>query len=230
MDIKNQKELDALKVLIHWTYFFTKTGTASFHSDWLQAESALRIVEDLEKTGRLKEVEFEDEVGTVWTKKEVTKLLTQVETEPQNVTVYFDGGFRKQEGLSGLGIAIYFEQNKKQWRIRKNSVLEQLESNNEAEYAAFYEALKQLEELGVHHQRCVFKGDSLVVLNQLSGEWPCYEQPLNRWIDRIEEKLEKLSIHPIYEQISRKANQEADHLASQALSGEDIFSKLELNQ
>ena len=169
-------------------------------------------------------------MGTVWTKKEVTKLLTQVDTEPQNVTVYFDGGFRKNEGLSGLGIAIYFEQIKKQWRIRKNSVLEQLESNNEAEYAAFYEALKQLEELGVHHQRCVFKGDSLVVLNQLSGEWPCYEQPLNRWIDQIEEKLEKLSLHPIYEQISRKANQEADHLASQALSGEEIFSKLELNQ
>ena len=96
------------------------------------------------------------------------------------------------DARSGLGIAIYFEQNKKKWRIRKNTLLEQLDSNNEAEYAAFYEALKQLEELGVHHQSCVFKGDSLVVLNQLSGEWPCYEQQLNQWIDRIEAKLEKI--------------------------------------
>lgn len=217
-----------LKVLIHWTYFFNKRGTASFHSDWLQAENALLIVEDLEKSGRLKDVEFEDEVGTVWTKKELTKLLTTIEDEPQNVIVYFDGGFHKNEALSGLGIAIYFEQNKKKWRIRKNALLEQLDSNNEAEYAAFYEALKQLEELGVHHQSCIFKGDSLVVLNQLSGEWPCYEQPLNRWIDRIEMKLKTLGLRPVYEPISRKDNQEADGLATQALKGEEIFSKIEL--
>lgn len=220
--------MEVLKVLIHWTYFFHKRGTASFHSDWLQAENALLIVEDLEKSGRLKDVEFEDEVGTVWTKKELTKLLTTIEDEPQNVIVYFDGGFHKNEALSGLGIAIYFEQNKKKWRIRKNALLEQLDSNNEAEYAAFYEALKQLEELGVHHQSCIFKGDSLVVLNQLSGEWPCYEQPLNRWIDRIEMKLKTLGLCPVYEPISRKDNQEADGLATQALNGEDIFSKIEL--
>lgn len=220
--------MEVLKVLIHWTYFFNKRGTASFHSDWLQAENALLIVEDLEKSGRLKDVEFEDEVGTVWTKKELTKLLTTIEDEPQNVIVYFDGGFHKNEALSGLGIAIYFEQNKKKWRIRKNALLEQLDSNNEAEYAAFYEALKQLEELGVHHQSCIFKGDSLVVLNQLSGEWPCYEQPLNRWIDRIEMKLKTLGLRPVYEPISRKDNQEADGLATQALKGEEIFSKIEL--
>lgn len=228
MDIENQKELEALKVLIHWTYFFNKTGTATFSSDWVEAENALSIVEDLEKTGRLKDVEFEDEMSTVWTKKELTKLLTKVEDDPQNVTVFFDGGFNKNEVRSGLGVAIYFEQNKKKWRIRKNVLLEQLDSNNEAEYAAFYEGLKQLEELGVHHQSCIFKGDSLVVLNQLSGEWPCYEQNLNRWLDRIEVKLEKLNLRPVYEPISRKDNQEADGLATQALNGEEIFSKIEL--
>jgi ribonuclease HI len=222
------KELNSLKVIIHWTYFLNKKGTASFRSEWLQADSALIIAEDLEKTGRLKEVEFEDEVGTVWTKKELTKLLTKVEDEPQNATVFFDGGYRKNEGLSGLGVAIYYEQNHKYWRIRKNALLQQLESNNEAEYAAFYEALKELEALGVHHQICVFKGDSLVVLNQLSGEWPCYEEPLNRWIVRIEEKLTKLGLRPVYEPISRKDNQEADGLATQALNGEEIISKIQL--
>src|SRR3954447_14601968 len=113
MDRENQKELNALKVRIHWTYFLNKRGTASFHSDWLQAETALFIVSDLEKTGRLKEVEFEDEMGTVWMKKELTKLLTEVEDEPHTITAFFDGGFRKDEGLSGVGVAIYFEQNNK---------------------------------------------------------------------------------------------------------------------
>ena len=137
-------------------------------------------------------------------------------------------GIVKLRDLSGLGVAIYYEQNQTYWRIRKNAVLQQLESNNEAEYAAFYEALMELENLGVHHQSCVFKGDSLVVLNQLSGEWPCYEEPLNRWIDRIEDKLKKLHLRPVYEPISRKDNQEADRLASQALNGEEISSKLQL--
>ena len=66
------------------------------------------------------------------------------------------------------------------------------------------------------------------MLNQLSGEWPCYEQNLNRWLDRIEVKLEKLNLRPVYEPISRKDNQEADSLATQALNGEEIFSKIEL--
>lgn len=218
-----------MKVIIHWTYFFDKKGTnASFHSEWLDAEVSVLIMEDLETTGRLKEVEFEDEMGTIWTKKELTKLLVEVEDEPHEVTVFFDGGFLKEERRSGLGVAIYYEQNKKSWLIRTNAVLDQLDSNNEAEYAAFYEALVQLGELGVHHQSCIFKGDSLVVLNQLSGEWPCYEPPLTRWMDRIEVKLNKLHLRPVYEPISRKDNQEADRLASQALKGEDIFSKLEL--
>ena len=119
-----------------------------------------------------------------------------MQDEPHNVTVFFDGGYHKQEARSGLGIAIYFEQNKKKWRIRKNALLEQLDSNNEAEYAALYEAVKQLEEMGVHHQSCIFRGDSLVVLNQLSGEWPCYEEPLNKWIDRIDAKLKIIRSSP----------------------------------
>lgn len=219
-----------MKVLIRWTYFLNKKGTASFLSEWLEAESALAIVEDLEKTGRVKAVEFEDEAGTVWTKKELVKLLTEVEDEPQNITVFFDGSYRKNERLAGLGVALYYTQNKKNWRIRKNALLHQLESNNEAEYAAFYEAVKQLEELEVHHQSCVFKGDSLVVLNQLSGEWPCYEEQLNRWIDRIEEKLTKLHIRPVYTPISRKDNQESDQLASQAINGEEIFGKMQIEK
>lgn len=222
------RELNGLNVRITWTYLFRKNGTTTFYSEWVQAEDALLIAEDLEKTGRLKEVEFEDEEGIVWTKKELRKLLTKMEDEPQNAMVFFDGGYRKAEKVSGVGVVIYFKQNKGQFRIRKNSLLEQLESNNEAEYAAFYEALLQLEELGIHHQSCVFKGDSLVVLNQLSGEWPCYEEPLNRWINRIEKKLEELSIRAIYEPISRKENQEADILATQALNGKKISSKVQI--
>ncbi|MFF2286569.1 reverse transcriptase-like protein [Peribacillus butanolivorans] len=217
-----------MKVIMQWTYHASKKPTADFVSDWLDAGTALVITEDLEKAGRLKEVEFKDEFDTIWTKKELKKLLTEVEEEPQDVTVFFDGGFQIEQRVAGIGAAIYYRQGKKHWRIRTNLRLEQFESNNEAEYAAFYEAVRQMEELGVHHQSCLFKGDSLVVLNQLSGEWPCMEENLNKWLDRIEAKLEKLKIIPVYKPISRKENQEADRLATLALQGEVIFSKSEI--
>ncbi|MCK1991246.1 reverse transcriptase-like protein [Peribacillus muralis] len=217
-----------MKVIMQWTYHASKKPSAVFVSDWLEAETALVITEDLEKAGRLKEVEFKDEFDTIWTKKELKKLLKEVEEEPQDVTVYFDGGYQKEKGMAGIGVAIYYRQGKKFWRLRTNLKLEQFDSNNEAEYAAFHEAVKQIEDLGVHHQSCVFKGDSLVVLNQLSGEWPCMEENLNKWLDRIEAKLDKLKIIPDYQPITRKENQEADRLATLALEGKAIFSKFEI--
>jgi ribonuclease HI len=219
-----------MKVTISWTYGGAKKPTTHFTSEMIAAEKALLIVDDLEKTGRLKEVEFKDEIGTVWTKKELKKLLTEIEEEPQDVTVYFDGGYQKKEALTGIGVVIYFSLGRKQWRLRANSLISELQSNNEAEYAACHESVKQLEELGVHHQACTFRGDSQVVLNQLSGEWPCFEEDLNRWLDRIEADIAKLGIRPVYEHIPRKENHEADKLASQALNGEQIYSKLLLSE
>lgn len=214
--------------MMQWSYKASRKPTASFSSDWLDAGSALIIADDLEKTGRMKDLEFKDELGVIWTKKELKKLLVEVEEEPQDVMIYFDGGYQKEGKIAGIGVAIYFAQGKRNFRIRSNARLEHLESNNEAEYAAFYESLRQMEELGVHHQSCLFKGDSLVVLNQLSGDWPCMEENLNKWLDRIEAKMEKMKIIPVYKPITRKENQEADRLATLALQGETIFSKLEI--
>ncbi|MFJ5623859.1 ribonuclease H family protein [Peribacillus loiseleuriae] len=217
-----------MKVTMLWQYHQAKKPSAMFTSDWLSAKEALIIAEDLEKTGRLKDIEFKDEKGTSWTKKEMQKLLTEIEHEPQDVTVYFDGGYHKDSKMTGIGVVLYYKQGRETFRIRLNGLLEELESNNEAEYAAFYEAVNQLEILGVHHQIVTFHGDSQVVLNQLSGEWPCFEKVLNAWGDRIEEKLKKLGITPIYDPITRKKNAEADQLASQALRGEEIFSQLQV--
>ncbi|WP_143521191.1 reverse transcriptase-like protein, partial [Pseudomonas sp. 2995-1] len=89
---------------------------------------------------------------------------------------------------SGLGCVIYYEKNKKNYRLRKNQSVTELKSNNEAEYAALYMALTELENLGVHHLPIQIIGDSQVVLNQLSGEWACMEEELNRWADRVDEK------------------------------------------
>ncbi|OIJ12760.1 hypothetical protein BKP35_09260 [Anaerobacillus arseniciselenatis] len=187
-------------------------------TDFLSIQEALYLSEDIEKTGRVTKIDYIDETGATWLPKQLRKYLESLKEEPHNIVVYFDGGYNEEQRMSGVGIVIYYEQNEKYYRLRKNQLLEQLSSNNEAEFAALWTAIVELETLGVHHLPITIKGDSLVVINQAKGEWPCYEEEHNRWLDRIEEKTGELGLNVSYESISRDKNKEADQLASQALS------------
>jgi ribonuclease HI len=131
--------------------------------------------------------------------------------------------------MTGIGVSIYYKKNGKTYRIRRNAKIEEIEDNNEAEYAALLNGIHILEELNVRHQSVTFRGDSQVVLKQLEGEWPCYEETLNRYLDRIEEKMKRLSIRPLYDPIDRKGNKEAHQLAAQALEGTMIDSHKEID-
>ncbi|ANB60900.1 ribonuclease H family protein [Anoxybacteroides amylolyticum] len=217
-----------MDVIIQWTYITLKKQEVVLTSDLLPVEKALLLAEDFERTGRVKELVFIDRRNTEWTKKELVKLLQEIETEPHDIVAYFDGGFDKETREAGVGAVVYYKQNHQSYRLRTNRRLGQLASNNEAEYAAFWFLVQVLEEIGVHHLPVIFRGDSHVVLNQLSGTWPCFEKDSIAWLDRIEEKLNELGIQPIYEPISRKQNKEADQLASQALEGKMITSTIEL--
>lgn len=218
-----------MKVRIEFTYKTPKSLQTQFISEELAADQAIVMVEDLERTGRAKHIVFIDQRDSTWSLKELKELLKGIETEPHNITVYFDGGFDIQTRNSGLGCAIYYEQNGTSFRLRKNAMVEELHTNNEAEYAALHLALKELEQIGAHHIPVTFIGDSQVVINHLSGEWACFEEELSKWADRVENKLRDIGIEPKYELISRKKNQEADKLATQALNGVEITSTIETN-
>ncbi|RWZ60847.1 reverse transcriptase-like protein [Halobacillus fulvus] len=213
-----------MNVRIEWMYKKNKGPSTTFTSDEMGVGEALLIAEDLEKTGRVKKLDFVDQQGQSWMKKELKKYMKGVETEPHNVQVYFDGGFYHETQKSGLGCVIYYEKDGKHLRLRRNAAIEELKTNNEAEYAALHLAVKELELLGVHHLPVKFSGDSQVVINQLKGEWPCLEEELSRWADRIEDLLHKLGIEPEYDLVTRKQNKEADRLAGQALEGVSITS------
>ncbi|WP_203363818.1 reverse transcriptase-like protein [Bacillus sp. REN10] len=205
-----------MKMKIKWQYEY-KGRKAEFESEWLMKEQVLPIIEDLQKGGRMKSVVVVDELWNEWTVKEFKKLDQQLEEEPGEVKVYFDGGYDRRSRVASIGIVIYYKKNGQEWRLRRNDRLMQLDSNNEAEYAALFRAAVALEELGVHHVPVIIRGDSQVVLKQLSGEWPCFEESFNHWLDRIEQKIHALGIEPLYEPIDRKQNKEADKLANQAL-------------
>jgi len=217
-----------MKYQMEWKYKLKGTEGIYFTSDWLEAALAIAGGEDIEKSGKCSELIFHDEMGQSWNLKELKKLVQEVEEDPHDLMVYFDGGFNRDTYEAGLGIVIYYRQGKKKFRLRVNELIQEMDTNNEAEYAAFYYSLNVLEELGVHHVPCDFKGDSQVVLKQLEGEWPCYEENLNRWLDRIEEKIEKLGLKPRFQPIPRNENKEADKLATQALEGKKINSKMQL--
>lgn len=217
-----------MKVRIDYTYKTPKGLETTFTSEEMEAEKAVLLYEDLERTGRMKHGQFIDSKESTWTLKELKKFLEGIQTEPHNVTIYFDGGFDQEACRSGLGCVIFYEQNRKKYRLRRNALVGELNSNNEAEYAALHLALKELEVLGVHHLSIKIKGDSQVVINQLKGEWPSVEPELNRWADRIDEKLKQLNLETHYEHVSRKSNREADQLATQALKDIDITSTIEL--
>ncbi|PAV28874.1 hypothetical protein CIL05_14710 [Virgibacillus profundi] len=218
-----------MNVRIEITYRTPKGTEAVFSSEEMRAKHALLITEDLEKTGRIKNLVFIDTHDNTWNLKEFKKLIEEIQTEPHDVTVYFDGGFDFNTRKSGLGCVIYYEQNGKSLRLRKNALVEELESNNEAEYASLHLTLKELEHLGVHHLPVIILGDSQVVINQLKEDWPCYEENLARWADRIENKIDKMGLDVTFKQIPRKTNQEADRLATQALRGIDILSTSEVD-
>ncbi|MBP2077252.1 reverse transcriptase-like protein [Oceanobacillus polygoni] len=216
-----------MQVRMELTYRTKKGLETIFSSDMMQAGQAIVIAEDMEKTGRIKQLTFIDSNEGSWTYKQLKKYMEEIKTEPHDIIVYFDGGFDLKTNKAGLGCVIYYEQNEKAYRIRKNALVEGLVSNNEAEYAALHLGLTELELLGAHHLPVTLVGDSKVVIHQLDGEWPCYEKELAAWIDRIERKLEQLGITPTYKNVSRKMNREADQLATQALQEIEITSHRE---
>lgn len=217
-----------MKYKLEWKYKLKGKDAVHFTSDWLEGELALLVGEDIEKSEKAVELFYYDEKGISWKTKELKKLLIEIEDEPHDVIIYFDGGFNKYTKQAGIGVVIYYKQGKKKFRLRVNELLDGIENNNEAEYAAMHYSVNLLDDLGANHMTCEFKGDSQGVLMQLKGEWPCYDEELNRWLDRIEEKIKTLSLDARFSPITRMDNKEADKLASQALEGKKINSKMQI--
>lgn len=102
-----------MKYKLEWKYKLKGNEDILFTSDWIDGESALQAGEDIEKSGKGKEIIYYDEAGTSWSTKEMRKLLMEVEEDPHDITVFFDGGFNKETCQAGLGAVIYFKQGKK---------------------------------------------------------------------------------------------------------------------
>ncbi|KEK24742.1 ribonuclease H family protein [Bacillus gaemokensis] len=217
-----------MKYKMSWVYKTKQGLQTELTTDYMSIEEVLQFAVDFEKTGRVKELVFYDEMEAEWTLKEMKKLSKQVEEEPQEISIYFDGGYDIKTKEAGLGICVYYKKGQKTYRVRRNAYIEGMYDNNEAEYAALLYGMDVLEELGVTYESVTLHGDSQVVLQQLAGEWPCYDEHLNHYLDQIEKKAKQMKLKLICESISRKQNKEAHQLATQALEGTAIDSHKEI--
>ncbi|EMA6341895.1 ribonuclease H family protein [Bacillus cytotoxicus] len=217
-----------MKYKIHWHYK-TKHGLQTeLTTEYISIEEALQLAADFEKTGRVKTLVFYDEMNVEWTLKEMKKLSKQVEEEPQDIHLYFDGGYDIETKTAGIGICVYYKKGSSNYRIRRNAYIEGIYDNNAAEYAALQYGIHVLEELQVRYEVVRLRGDSQVVLQQLAGKWPCYDEHLNHYLDQIEQKAKQMKLKLIFEPVARKQNKEAHQLATQALEGTAIDSHIEI--
>lgn len=214
-----------MQVRIHYT-LVVKKRRLSFRSDILEAQSALSFLEVLESNKKIEDLMIEDDTGDHYTPKLFRKRLAKVAEEISQLSLYFDANWQDAKQTAGLGVVIYYYKSEKSYRIRKNLMTNLPSSNNEAEYFALFHGLEQLKALDLNPQTIDIYGDSLVVINQLKGEWPVLDQGLNKWADDIEYLLADLKITPTYHAIKREKNKEADRLATTALTGVDVFSTI----
>ncbi|MCJ7839511.1 reverse transcriptase-like protein [Lederbergia sp. NSJ-179] len=218
-----------MKIKIKFIYKVSSMMAIPMESAWFEQQFSEQLLKDLQKTGRAQDIIIMDEMEREWNQKQFVKLQRKMEEEPSDPVVFFDGGYDRASKKAGIGIVIYYKKGNRFYRDRVNVLLEELENNNEAEYAALFNALLVLEEIGCKNLPVLFKGDAQGVIKQLQGEWPCYEEILNRWLDRIEDKIKAMGLKARYEVIPRNKNKEADMLASQALACTSIRSHTEID-
>ncbi|WP_062197994.1 reverse transcriptase-like protein [Massilibacterium senegalense] len=217
-----------MKYIIKWTEQNKSIGKIEWQSNEVDANQILAVLKYVEKKYRLTDVYIEDEMQQTWRKKDFLKMFEKERENPHDIVIYFDGNFNHAKKQAGIGFVMYYRIHNKRFRVRENAIFTNMTSNNEAEYAALYFSLVKLEEYQIQHIPIIIRGDSLVVINQMNGEWPVYEQNFLYWIKKIEEKIKKLGLNAHYENIQRTENKEADQLARLAIEGKEIRAEVEV--
>lgn len=217
-----------MKYIIKWTEQNKLIGKIEWQSNKIDAKQILPAITHVEKKYHPTDVFIEDEMQQTWRKKDFLKMFEKEKDNPDDIVIYFDGNFDHANKQAGIGFVMYYRIHNKRFRVRENTVFTNMTSNNEAEYAALYFSLGKLEEYQIQHIPIIICGDSLVVINQMNGEWPVYEQDFLYWIEKIEEKIKKLGLNVHYENIQRNENKEADQLARLAIEGKNIRAEVEV--
>ena len=128
-----------------------------------------------------------------------------------HLLTHTDGGARGNPGPAAIGIVIKTPAGEvvAAWGKTIGET-----TNNQAEYKALEAALGKAKELGAKQVDCYL--DSLLVVQQVKGEWKVKEATLKPNVERVR----KLATHfdkVSYHHVRREQNTEADRLVNEAL-------------
>lgn len=138
---------------------------------------------------------------------------------PENSFIMrFDGCSKNNPGLAGAGAVIYHDMEEiwsDHFFVGENS------TNNHAEYAGLILGLQQAIYMDI--KNLLVEGDSLLVINQITGKYKCNSFNLIHLYDRAKELSTKFDIIS-FNHILRNNNKRADELSNKAVE-EYIKSK-----
>ena len=132
------------------------------------------------------------------------------------VIVYFDGASSGNPGMMGIGVVLY-SGGKKVAEISKSVGVG---TNNEAEYLAAIKGVEEAKRRGA--KKVVLKGDSLLVIRQLAGEYKIKAPHLKKLYVRFWEVAKGLDVAFVH--IDRGENV-ADRLAKRAARRKRSFPR-----
>ena len=142
-------------------------------------------------------------------KLEIQKYIPKLE-DNNSYVLNFDGCSKGNPGPSGAGGAIY--KNGKE--ILNYSVFLGNVTNNESEYKSLSIGIAKAIELNI--KNLIVKGDSQLVINQISGKYRVNNSNLKEIFSLIKRKIKffnNISFNHVY----RNNNKRADELANKAL-------------
>lgn len=128
-----------------------------------------------------------------------------------NFVMNFDGCSKGNPGLSGAGAVIYCfgdEIWSSSMFVGNNA------TNNQSEYTGLIFGLQKAIDMNI--KTLLVKGDSLLVINQMTGLYKCNSENITELYKKAKE-LEKMFDNIYYSHVLRKYNKRADELSNDAI-------------
>ena len=141
------------------------------------------------------------------------------------VAQYFDGGSRGNPGTAGCGAVVFFHPHDHD-ALRSSSSYNTTYSylgvatNNEAEYEGLLLGLLEAYNAGV--TKLNVRGDSQLVINQLTGAYAAREPRLQRLLSLAKQMLRRFKHGTTAGHVYREMNRVADSLSNDAMDAHRI--------
>jgi len=127
---------------------------------------------------------------------------------------FTDGGARGNPGPAGIGGVVYSETDEV---LAEVSEYIGKTTNNQAEYQALIATLTKAKELGATEVECYL--DSLLVVNQVKGQWKVKNQDLAPHVVTIRNLASQIG-KVSYQHVPREQNTAADAQVNKAIDAE----------